>query len=171
MSTSSPALRHRAAIVAWALRRVGLVRSWRQCVTAGLCVAASVSRDSSVEAVAEETMARLVADGALEIAGGLSAEQAARAVAYAWTEQRRLERAVGSARIGVPERALIDATRGASRPTWEDLARMSLVRPRRGSHVVHIDRRDYAAQVEAFVVETAPQPSAIGPLMGWDGEP
>ena len=169
MSTSSPALRHRAAIVAWALRRVGLVRSWRQCVTAGLCVAAAASGTPDVVEVAD-VLVRLMRAGELELAGGFSPHEAALSVQHALSEDRRYERALKSARIGVSERALLDATRGASRPTWEDLARMSLVRPRRGSHVVHIDRRDYAAQVERFVEANAPRPSAIGPLMGWDGE-
>lgn len=169
MSTSSPALRHRAAIVAWALRRVGLVRSWRQCVTAGLCVASAASGSPDVVEVAD-VLVRLMRAGELDLAGGFSTHEAALSIQYALSEDRRYERALKSARVGVPERALLDATRGASRPTWEALARMSLVRPRRGAHVVHIDRRDYAAQVEAFVDANDPRPSAIGPLMGWDGE-
>lgn len=170
MSTSSPALRHRAAIVAWALLRSGLVRSWRQCVTAGLCVASSVTRDSAIEEVVEETLARLVRSGELTIDSDLSPAVAAHAVAWEWTQQRRYERAVASSRIGVPERALIIATRGATRPTWEALARMSLVRPSRGEFPVWLDRRDYVAQVGRFVEANAPRPSAIGALMGWDGE-
>lgn len=169
MTTTSTALRHRAAIVAWALRRVGLVRSWRQCVTAGLCVAAAASGTPDVVEVAD-VLVRLMRAGELDLAGGFSTHEAALSIQHALSEARRYERALKSARIGVPERALLAATRGASRPTWEVLVRMSLPRPRRGEFPVWLDRRDYVAQVERFVVETTPQASAIGPLMGWDGE-
>lgn len=170
MTSASPHLRHRAAIVAWALRRHGLVSSWRQCVTVGLCVAASVTRGSDVAMVAEETMVRLVRAGELALEGGLRPEYAALAVADAWAYQHRLERAIASHRLGVSELDLIVATRGAYRPTWEVLARMSIEPRRRGVDVVYLDRSRLAEQLERFVAETTPAPSRIGLLMGWDGD-
>jgi hypothetical protein len=161
-------LRHRAAVIGWTLRRGGLA-TWRECVTVGLAVAsalAAASRDEHPYSVAEDTIARLVRAGELTIRTTVT--HLAGGIMYALNEDKRYQRAIVSSRLAVPSRALLEATRGRTRPTWEDLARLSLVRSR--SCPVYLDRSRYAAQVEEFVAEQEPPRSVLGDLMGFGGE-
>jgi len=171
MTTRSTSLRRDAAALAWALRRSGSLPGWRQCVIAGLTLAAAIgqAKRSDLDNGVTDTMARLVRAGEVT---PRPLTIAVRVAIDGWREHLRLQRAIARTRIGVVEDDLFEATRLGRRPTWERLAVLSLRRVPRGARTVCLDRHDYVAQVERFAErEHAPrEPSKLAVLMGWAGE-
>ena len=141
MTTTSTALRHRAAIVAWALRRSASL-PWRQCVTAGLAVAAMTSMPN--EDKIEEALSRLVRAGEID----RSAVSVTYTIAHAWRQRRAEDRAVASSCVEVSERALVELA-ATGKATWESIARLQAQPRRRGARTVLVRRSQWEADVEA----------------------
>ena len=171
MTTRSSLLRGDAAAIGWALLRSGCLVRWRQCVVAGLALASAIrqAKRSEIESVVADTLGRLARAGE---ANPQPMEMACDVVVEAWRQRLRFLRAVERSRLGIYEGALIDATSNGKRPTWEELARLSLRRTPRWGREVCVDRHCYAEQVEEFAEREHARrgSSSLSVLMGWEGE-
>lgn len=142
MTTTSTALRHRAAIVAWALRRSASL-PWRQCVTAGLAVASMTATPN--EDKIEEALSRLVRAGEID----RSAVSVTYTIAHAWRQRRAEDRAVASSCVEVSEYALVELAASGKATTWESIARLEARPRRREARTVLVRRHQWEADVEA----------------------